>query len=315
MQLTNYTFFNPKNHLYTNPIKGLRGYGLSYRFAFNGIEKDNETYGEGNSYDFGARIYDPRLGRWLSLDPLQAKYPFESHYTMVSNNPIFYLDVEGKFKISPQMAKDYPELANFVKNEVYNYVLNSTELKNSIDQRIGANKQQFDRVFKSSSNSVPISALDFPVGVLGETDGYSMKDGNGVRQTNITLDKSFLNEIENKLKNGTSEEKDAAKLAMATLVVHEGVHALLAETGQTTDINKFDEVGDDIGKQVEKDIFKTTLVPSVPDGGVGDKKSFNKLILDNASKISKDKNVSPSAKPKQKKEADKSKDKANKKTK
>ncbi len=34
----------------------------SYRYGFNGMEKDDEIKGNGNSYDFGARIYDPRVG-------------------------------------------------------------------------------------------------------------------------------------------------------------------------------------------------------------------------------------------------------------
>lgn len=67
-----------------------------YRFGFNGMEKDNETYGEGNAYDFGARIYDPRLGRWLSLDPLMSKYPNISPYVYTANNPIIYKDFDGK---------------------------------------------------------------------------------------------------------------------------------------------------------------------------------------------------------------------------
>ena len=57
----------------------------SYRFAFNGMEKDDEVKGLGNSLDFGARMYDPRLGRWLSLDPLQQKYPFASPYNFALN--------------------------------------------------------------------------------------------------------------------------------------------------------------------------------------------------------------------------------------
>ncbi len=36
--------------------------GEKYRFGFNGKENDNEIQGDGNSYDFGARIYDSRLG-------------------------------------------------------------------------------------------------------------------------------------------------------------------------------------------------------------------------------------------------------------
>jgi RHS repeat-associated protein len=67
-----------------------------YRFGFNGQEKDNETKGVGNSYDFGARIYDSRLGRWMSMDPLMAIFPSSSPYVFALNSPIYYYDIEGK---------------------------------------------------------------------------------------------------------------------------------------------------------------------------------------------------------------------------
>ncbi|MBK7682343.1 MAG: hypothetical protein IPJ26_07665 [Bacteroidetes bacterium] len=67
-----------------------------YRFAFNGKEKDDEVKGVGNSLDFGARIYDSRLGRWLSVDPLQMKYPSLSPYNFVSNNPLLLIDKDGR---------------------------------------------------------------------------------------------------------------------------------------------------------------------------------------------------------------------------
>lgn len=60
------------------------------------MEKDNEMKGIGNSLDFGARMYDSRLGRWLSLDPLQAKYPNLSPYNGFENNPIYFADPDGK---------------------------------------------------------------------------------------------------------------------------------------------------------------------------------------------------------------------------
>ncbi|MBT7995439.1 MAG: hypothetical protein HN691_11230 [Bacteroidetes bacterium] len=37
----------------------------SYRYSFQGMEKDDDLKSNSNSYDFGARIYDPRSGRWL----------------------------------------------------------------------------------------------------------------------------------------------------------------------------------------------------------------------------------------------------------
>lgn len=59
--------------------------------------KDNEMKGIGNSLDFGARMYDSRLGRWLSLDPLAAKSPGVSSYNFCFNNPIIYNDPDGKY--------------------------------------------------------------------------------------------------------------------------------------------------------------------------------------------------------------------------
>ena len=63
------------------------------------MEKDDELKGGGNSYDFGARIYDARVGRFLSLDPMQEKYPNFSPYIYSANNPISYIDKEGKYAL------------------------------------------------------------------------------------------------------------------------------------------------------------------------------------------------------------------------
>jgi RHS repeat-associated protein len=76
----------------TNPL-----YAFSaYRFHFNGKETDNEVYGEGNALDFGARIYSSRLGRWLSPDPSENKYPGISTYNYSFNSPIIFNDPDGK---------------------------------------------------------------------------------------------------------------------------------------------------------------------------------------------------------------------------
>lgn len=85
----------------------------SYARGFNGMEKDDETYGEGNAYDFGARIYDSRLGRWLSVDPLQEDYPYASPYNFCLNSPIGSIDPDGqKVKVTrlPNQGKDGRDL-------------------------------------------------------------------------------------------------------------------------------------------------------------------------------------------------------------
>jgi len=69
--------------------------GEGYRYGFNGMEKDDEVKGEGNSYDFGARIYDPRIARWMKRDPQASRQAGWSPYKAMLDNPIIYSDPDG----------------------------------------------------------------------------------------------------------------------------------------------------------------------------------------------------------------------------
>ncbi|MEB3029768.1 RHS repeat-associated core domain-containing protein, partial [Parvimonas micra] len=60
-----------------------------YRYGFNGKENDNEVKADGNQQDYGMRIYDPRISRFLSIDPLTKKYPWYTPYQFAGNKPIW----------------------------------------------------------------------------------------------------------------------------------------------------------------------------------------------------------------------------------
>ena len=66
-----------------------------YRYGYNGMEQDIELKGNGNSYTTEFRQYDPRLGRWMSLDPMMAKFPSMSPYLAFNNNPVYFVDPMG----------------------------------------------------------------------------------------------------------------------------------------------------------------------------------------------------------------------------
>ena len=71
-----------------------RGALGGYRYGFNGMETDPEVKGiAGNHYTTYFRQYDPRLGRWWSVDPVT--HPWESPYVAMHNNPIFFSDPRG----------------------------------------------------------------------------------------------------------------------------------------------------------------------------------------------------------------------------
>ncbi|OJV51233.1 MAG: hypothetical protein BGO31_07930 [Bacteroidetes bacterium 43-16] len=65
------------------------------RFGFNGQEKDNEVKGNGSSINYQARIYDTRLSRFLSVDPLTAHFPWYTPYQFAGNTPIQAIDLDG----------------------------------------------------------------------------------------------------------------------------------------------------------------------------------------------------------------------------
>jgi RHS repeat-associated protein len=85
----------------TNQLNAFSG----YRFHFNGKETDNEVYGEGNVYDFGARIYNSRLGRWLSVDAYASTYVSISTYAFCGNTPTLFVDYDGNKFINPYTDK------------------------------------------------------------------------------------------------------------------------------------------------------------------------------------------------------------------
>ena len=62
------------------------------------MEMNNEVKGTGtgNSYDFGARIYDPRLARWMAVDPQFKKQIGWSGYKAFLDCPLIYSDHDGE---------------------------------------------------------------------------------------------------------------------------------------------------------------------------------------------------------------------------
>lgn len=66
-----------------------------YDFGFNGKLNDNEVYGDGNFQDYGFRMYDTRICRFIIIDPLNFEYPMLTPYQFASNTPIRAIDLDG----------------------------------------------------------------------------------------------------------------------------------------------------------------------------------------------------------------------------
>ena len=66
----------------------------TYNYKYNGKELQNEF--DINLYDYGARNYDPAIGRWMNIDPLAEKFNNLTPYSYVANNPLIYVDPDGR---------------------------------------------------------------------------------------------------------------------------------------------------------------------------------------------------------------------------
>jgi RHS repeat-associated protein len=76
-------------------VPNRHGSSESYRYGFQGQEKDDEVKGEGNSLNYTFRMHDARVGRFFAIDPLARSYPWNSTYAFAENRVIQGIELEG----------------------------------------------------------------------------------------------------------------------------------------------------------------------------------------------------------------------------
>jgi len=183
----------------------------NYRFGYNGMESDDETKGSGNSYTTEFRQYDPRIGRWLSLDPLMAQFPWQSPYCAFDNNPIVNVDPLGLYsekranKKAERMERKGYENVSVVQsgdkegNKTGNYGVSTTGKKDGSgyghyfgnnDKKSGTNKETVKPReptiwYTNTKHSMAEAPLDKMV--PGDVIKQSLYDPYGVDYTNGIL--------------------------------------------------------------------------------------------------------------------------------
>src|SRR5690554_7705992 len=92
LEENNYYPFGLKHKGYNEVVNSNRSESAE-AYKFGGKELNDELGLD--LYDFGARNYDPAIGRWLNVDPLAEKFNSITPYNYVYNNPIFFVDPDG----------------------------------------------------------------------------------------------------------------------------------------------------------------------------------------------------------------------------
>lgn len=195
--------------------------GSGYRFGFNGKESDPEQYGNGNIYDYGFRIYNPRLGKFLSVDPLTSNYPWYTPYQFAGNKPIWATDLDGLEEII--YTAGFTIVNNLLK------VLNSSTILNEIfkgvsDPSKSANtKVYFTQVDLYKSQGLTMDMLGgFGLEFINKSKEYYGKSTLTIEDFTTDFEREvFHNFIENLAAMGlTLEQLEAMKAENPSLMIY-----------------------------------------------------------------------------------------------
>jgi RHS repeat-associated protein len=169
--------------------------GDDYRYGFNGKELDNEVKGEGNSYDFGARMLDPRVGRWFAPDPKEHKFPNESTYIYVGNNPIIAVDPDGEQKIVVTGGADLhnKNRMNFIlaaKNQIKEYKkqIKASGSKENVAWLI-LDKDYTAKEKKSFETWAKKNGIEQPIYVSSTEEITNYMNSKSLDKSNLTIDR------------------------------------------------------------------------------------------------------------------------------
>gem|GEM_PF-5620159 len=189
-----------------------------YRFGFNGKEEDKE-WGSQVIQDYGFRIYNPSIGKFLSVDPLTASYPWLTPYQFASNTPIMAIDVDGlegavriaiPQTVAPKLSVSHSNVGRPANHKWIPYASTQIQLETlheiTMEERMneGRNSQDVDI---QSHREVYITAKGQPV-----------KSSYEILLENTYKDYGRLSEITQKVLDGTAtaEENDIFRNHAAT---------------------------------------------------------------------------------------------------
>ena len=226
---------------------------------YNGKEYE-DSFGL-NMYEYGARNYDPAVGRFFNMDKFAEKTVETYQYTR--NNPINKIEIAGHFDIDQKIANKYPKFANYLRNGIQE-LANNPNIMNGLMKYGSFSEQEIKSsvlAFGQGSIKINVQSDVFYYGYYPGGVGYP-----------ININEKLISQFE----NSTNKKEQALYLLVAlTTILHETVHyGEWKHTGYSAQ-NKYEfKTADgyphsisEIGNAFEIDVFWKGIVDSVLGGG------------------------------------------------
>jgi RHS repeat-associated protein len=203
-----------RSYVYGNPDQ---------RYKFTGKERDAES-----GYDyFGARYYDSRIGRWMSVDPLAEKYAGWSPYSYSLNDPVSFYDADGRVVVNNHANNWFENLIGRPPSNEFRQIEAGFTCYRMTE--IGAST--FDRL------NQPGITVNVAFGPTNSGGGIGLLQGGPqtIFPINFEIAKissfQFVREFVGQLKSLGLNEQEIQSAILATGIAHEFGHAMDKLTG------------------------------------------------------------------------------------